>query len=188
MEKRDRAAKLRCGGCDREYEGTTPAFCYSCGAPLGGPAGRPRKHRAAFAVVAVILVLLLVTGGVTAGLYLARGRSEKPTLPGTAGQLKSSIKTCERYLNAKGKALARGRTAGASIYSVTARLDATENLVSGDETVLFTNRTGDNLSEVVFRVYANYGPVRGQGPAAKLSVLRPPALRCPVSIPVAATW
>ncbi len=172
MEKRDRAAKLRCGGCDREYEGTTPAFCYSCGALLGGPAGRPRKHRAAFAVVAVILVLLLVTGGVTAGLYLARGRIEKPTLPGTAGQLKSSINTCERYLNAKGKALARGRTAGASIYSVTARLDATENLVSGDETVLFTNRTGDNLSEVVFRVYANYGPVRGQGPAAVINNAR----------------
>jgi Peptidase family M1 domain len=172
MKERDRATGSRCPGCGREYEGKPPAYCYGCGAALGEGGGRPRKRRAALAAVAVILVLLLVAGGVAAGLYLTRDTGEKTTLPQTASQLKASIGTCEQYLNESGKALARGRTAGASVYSVKARLDTAGNQVSGDETVLFTNRTGGNLGEVVFRVYANYGPVRGQGPSAVISNAR----------------
>ncbi|MBU4178982.1 MAG: M1 family metallopeptidase, partial [Actinobacteria bacterium] len=38
-----------------------------------------------------------------------------------------------------------------------------DSSLSGEETVLFTNRTGDSLEEMVFRVYANSPTVRGEG-------------------------
>lgn len=76
----------------------------------------------------------------------------------TANSLSGFLKIRERaesYLNNSGKELARGRTKGASIYSVDATLDTGEKCISGNEKVLYTNRTSDTLTEVVFRVYAD---------------------------------
>jgi len=60
-----------------------------------------------------------------------------------------------KYLNASGRQMARGKTDGASVYSITASVDTKLKTVSGREEVQYTNRSGTALSEVVFRVYAS---------------------------------
>ncbi len=82
------------------------------------------------------------------------------------------MSVCEEYLTAEGRKLAGGRVKAASIYSVKARLDTSENSVSGKEAVLFTNRTPDTLKKIVFRVYANSPGVRPKGVEATVTGAR----------------
>ncbi len=177
---KEQPTKRLCPGCGREYEGQLPAFCYSCGTRLGSteppPSASPGKsrtrRRGVVALAAVLLLLILVAGGITAAILLIRKNSGEVKLPATAAELKSSLKTCEGFLNEKGKTLAAGRTKGAAVYSVKARLNTTDYSVSGEETVLFTNKTNDNLDKVVFRVYSNDETVRGEGSGATVSNAR----------------
>jgi len=55
--------------------------------------------------------------------------------------LEGARKRAESYLNDSGRGLARGKTDGATVYSVSASLETAGKSVNGDERVLFTNRT-----------------------------------------------
>ncbi len=173
MQQDSKSSNLKCPGCGREYGGTPPAFCYACGTSLKGtPAGpgAPRdRRRVWFAAVAVVFVALLVAGGVTAGIVLTRKSNKPSKLPTTAAEMTASVKNCEGYLNPDGKTLAAGRARGATIYSVKARLDTVGNTLSGEETFLFTNRTSDNLQDIVLRVYANDVTSETSGSAVTIS-------------------
>ena len=191
MTGSERPRVSACPACGREYGGEPPAYCVACGSALrnppaargtapadGVPAPAPpaprRRRRTAVAVTAVILAALLVLGGGAFALFhfLGGGEEGPRALPVTAAGLRESIGECEKYLNQKGAALAKGRSDGATIYSVKARLDTEEGAVTGEQTLLFTNRTPDTLGEVVFRVYANGAEVRGELPEATVSAAR----------------
>lgn len=223
MTRNGQPARVRCPGCGRNYEGTPPAYCHTCGTPIGAlypgadqareealaqtttepavlaaavvappPAAvapvagskRPRRSRkAVFAVIAVILVALLLLGGGTYALiYHLRDGSKPARLPSTAEELRQSVRVCEEYLTDEGRELAGRRVKGAPIYSVTARLDASANSVSGEETVLFTNRTPDTLKEIVFRVYANSLGVRPKGSEAAVTGTRVDGSQAPTAL------
>ncbi|MHB8894391.1 MAG: M1 family metallopeptidase [Candidatus Geothermincolia bacterium] len=89
--------------------------------------------------------------------------------PGTFTEFSAIKRRAESCLNDSGKALARGKTDGASIYWVSASLDTAGKSLEGEERVLFTNRTQDNLSEVVFRVYASDA---GSGESRKPTIIK----------------
>jgi hypothetical protein len=114
------------------------------------------------AIVASIVVLLMLAGGITA-VVVVLDQPAEVDLPQTVSELKSSVNEAEKYLNENSRSLSGGRAENAPIYSVSAVLDTKDNNVSGEETVLFTNRTGDTLEEILFRVYANSPDVRGKG-------------------------
>ena len=131
-------------------------------ADVQAQAGRSKqKKRLLIGLGVAVLVAALVAGGIIAGVILLH-RPGPAKLPRTASELSSSIRTAERYLTSEGKELARGKTEGATVYSVNARLDTANDAVTGDEVVLFTNRTGDDLGEIVFRVYPNGSDIRGE--------------------------
>ena len=153
-----------CPRCGRSYD-EAPKFCLGCGAMMevatrGPRAGFPRKPL--FAIIAAVAVIVLLAGGITAGVVFL-DRQPEVKLPRTAAELESSVAGARKFLNEQGESLGMGRVEDASIYSVSAVLDTGGNSVSGEETVLFTNRTGNELGEVVFRVYANSPSVLGTG-------------------------
>ncbi|HEY5525985.1 MAG TPA: M1 family metallopeptidase [Candidatus Anoxymicrobiaceae bacterium] len=111
--------------------------------PVGRSLRIPRRTIATLLVASVLSAILGGCGGSPAGLS-----------SGDAGMQAARVRAGS-YLTAQGRQLARGRTAGATVYSVSASLDTADNSITGRERVLFTNRTGDLLSQVVFRVYAN---------------------------------
>ncbi|MBU4489689.1 MAG: M1 family metallopeptidase, partial [Actinobacteria bacterium] len=154
-----------CPRCGRAYD-KAPKFCLGCGAKMSTPpAARPRPgfpRGPLVAIIASVVVLLMLAGGITA-LVIVLNRPAEVDLPLTVSELKSSIGEAQKYLNEKGRSLSKGRVEDAPIYSVSARLDTGDSSLSGEETVLFTNRTGDSLEEMVFRVYANSPTVRGEG-------------------------
>lgn len=114
------------------------------------------------AMIASAVMVALLAGGITLALVL-KNRIPDVGMPATEAELRSSVPGALDYLNAGGRKLAEGRTDGLTIYSVEATLDSKKHAVSGEEVLLYTNRTGQDLSEVVFRVYANSPSVRGRG-------------------------
>lgn len=100
-----------------------------------------------FGVLAVLLAVLLVA------VSLCVGCGSSPTVP-SASEMAGVKASASRYLTSAGKELATGRADGATLYSVQASLDPSSAVVSGTESVLYTNRSSDALSEVVFRVFA----------------------------------
>lgn len=110
----------------------------------------------ALTAIALLCVPLLGCGG---------GQAGRTSSPSAFDSIKQRG---ESYLNNSGHELARGKTDGASIYSVSAALDTTGKSVNGQEHVQYTNRSTDNLSEVVFRVYASEA---GTGEAPKPTVI-----------------
>jgi hypothetical protein len=104
----------------------------------------PRAARvlAAFTALALVAVPLYGCGA---------GNTERQ---GSNTGFDNIKKSAGSYLNASGKELARGKTEGASVYSVNVSLDTAGNQINGNEKVLYTNRTPGVLSDVVFRVYA----------------------------------
>jgi len=136
------------------------------------PAARPKPGFPRGPLIAIIasMVVLLMLAGVTTAVLVVFNRPPEVDLPQTVSELKSSVNEAEKYLNSKGQALSSGKVENAPIYSVSAVLDTGDNSVSGEETVLFTNRTGDDLKEVMFRVYANSPDVRDVRGKGKVTV------------------
>ncbi len=151
------------------------------GAPRG-PSVRPRWRRYWPAAVALLLVALLVGGGVAAALLLSGGQRGTVELPDTAAELSSSVATCEKFLNEDGRNLLGGRAGGASVYSVKARLDPVANTMSGEETVLFTNRTEAALGSLVFRVYANSAGLQPPGKPVVVREVKADGREAPASL------
>lgn len=145
------------------------------------PSEQGRKKRALprgvlVAIIVSTVVVALLAGGIAVALVL-ENRVPDVRMPATESELRSSVAGALEYLNPDGKKLAGGRTDGLTVYSVDVTLDDERHTVSGDETVLYTNRTGQAHSEVVFRVYANSPSVRGSG--GKASIDRASADRRP---------
>ncbi len=109
-------------------------------------------------LVAVALICVPVLGCGTGQARLQSGHSVFDAIKQRA----------ESYLNDSGKELARGRTDGALVYSVSASVDPAGMNISGEEQVLYTNRTPDNLSQVVFRAFASDA---GTGKSLKPAVI-----------------
>ena len=157
--------QVKCPRCGRTYD-RAPKFCLGCGAGMGKPpAARPKPgfpRGPLIAIIASVVVLLMLAGVITVVLVVFN-RPPEVDLPQTVSELKSSTGEAQKYLNDNGRSLSSGRAEDAPIYSVSAVLDTGNNSVSGEETVLFTNRTDSNLEKIIFRVYANIPSVRGEG-------------------------
>ncbi|MBU1669541.1 MAG: M1 family metallopeptidase [Actinobacteria bacterium] len=109
-----------------------------------------------YRLVAEALLVSVLFSAASGVCLLAAGCGQpQASLPTTASQMKAARAEAEEYLTTDGERLARGKTYGATIYSVYAELDAKAKSVQAEERVLYTNRTKAVLSEVVFRVYAN---------------------------------
>lgn len=115
--------------------------------------------KALLALVTCCVLLVLMAGGIIAGIII-RGRTPDVLLPQTESELRQSREEAMKCLTADGRELAEGKTEDLSIYSINARLDTEECSVAGEEAVLFTNTTGEEVSDVVFRVYPNDPSVR----------------------------
>lgn len=114
------------------------------------------------AIIASTVAFALIAGGIALALVIGN-RAPDMRMPATAAELRASSADALDYLNADGKKLASERTDGLTIYSAGVSLDDERNAVSGEQSVLYTNGTGEELSEVVLRVYANSPAVRGGG-------------------------
>jgi hypothetical protein len=110
-------------------------------------------------LTASVVLLVVLAAGLLAGLGGCGG-----TAPVTAPGYARMTQSAGAYLNDSGRELSKGKTTGASVYKVSARLDTSAKTVSGSEQVLYTNRSTDTLSEVVFRVYANDEVSKGTAP------------------------
>ncbi|HEY5494486.1 MAG TPA: M1 family aminopeptidase [Candidatus Anoxymicrobiaceae bacterium] len=125
--------------------------------------------RRARIVISAALVLLLVAG-VSAGAVVAISSIKHPSpAPTTAEAMRASVSQAQGYLNSSGRQLAAGKDKSAPIYSATVKLDTVAKTVSGTERLLYTNRTGVPLTELVFRVYANSPTVSPNGNAATIT-------------------
>jgi hypothetical protein len=111
------------------------------------------RHRRAYGVLSIFLI---------AAFVLAAGCG-RTTQSGNTGFASARL-AAATWLNPSGKELARGKSDGASVYVVDARLDAPAKTVAGDEQVLYTNRSTDTMSEIIFRVYANDEAANGSPP------------------------
>jgi len=108
-------------------------------------------------LAATIIAVMLAT------VLPLSGCGTKTAFPVTAAELDTARLKVNGYLTEKGRGLAAGRTRGATVYSMQLRLDTAGKTLSGNERVLYTNRSSDPLTEVVFRVYANDVAARGGG-------------------------
>jgi hypothetical protein len=125
-------------------------------------------HRYGLAIAISLLVVALVATGVLALVIIFPGH-KSPSIPRSARELRASVRLARTYLNQEGRSLSSGKNRDATIYSVDLKLTAKQDLVSGYEYVLYTNRSEDTLSEVVFRVYPNAAEVRGSGEQVKVT-------------------
>jgi len=98
----------------------------------------------------VLLVIILFTVVAVTGCY-----ERQVDVPKTLSGLEESRVLAEGYLNHKRRDLVGDKTEGATIYSVRLDLDPVKHTLKGDEVLYYTNRTGEDLEEIVFRVYAN---------------------------------
>lgn len=114
---------------------------------------------------------LLIVLCLLAGLILPLGCAAEK-LPATASELLRASGLADEYLTRQGKRLEDGRTIGATMYSVDARLDTRRNSVSGSELFVYTNRSGVPLTEVVLRVYANDPGIAVAGSPVSISDAR----------------
>jgi hypothetical protein len=114
---------------------------------------------ALIAIIASVAAVVLLAAGIAVAVLATGGPSVK--LPTTEAALRASVDDAQAYLTPRGRILARGKTEGLTVYSVRGRLDQGRSVVTGDENLLFTNGTGSDLSELVFRVYSNSASVRG---------------------------
>ena len=127
--------------------------------------------RRARVVISVALVLLLVAG-VSVGAVVAISSIKSPSpAPTTAATMHSSVSEAQDYLNSSGRKLLGEKDKGAPIYSATVKLDTAAKTVTGTERLLYTNRTGVPLTELVFRVYANSPSVNPGGDAVIITSL-----------------
>lgn len=133
---------------------------------------RLAQSRLARGIVAACLVVLLLAGGAIGLILGLKSIKHSVPLPATAAAMRASVAQDEEYLNERGKVLASGRTRGAPVYSVSAKLDTIENSVSGTERLLYANNTGVVLNELVFRLYANSPVVRANGAEAAVSAVQ----------------
>lgn len=172
--RNSKGAYRHCARCGSFVLGSS-RFCTRCGARLeqsGVEVGRKDKSRVpVVAIIASVVVILLLAGAVTAGIVLFR-RQPSVEMPRTEAELESSVARARGYLNDDGKELAEGRAKDATIYSVSMELDDRNHYLSGEEYVLFTNTTPDDLGEVVFRMYSNSPAIRGQGPVSTVTEAR----------------
>lgn len=110
--------------------------------------GNPALRLSASILAALILAVLICAPLTGCG-------SEKGVGTGGISEFLKIKAEAEDCLSDSGKELSEGKVEGASIYRVNSYLDTDRKYISGDEQVLYTNRTPDKLSEVVFRVYAD---------------------------------
>lgn len=132
-------------------------------------AKKPGSRKVLKALIASLVIVLILAGGVIGAVIVFKPGRKAVPLPATAQELRASVAGAEEYLTEDGKILATGRGEGAPIYSVSAKLDVKEQSVSGDELLLYENKTGVALSEVVLRVYANSPVVTAGGTGATIS-------------------
>jgi hypothetical protein len=118
-------------------------------------ARRGSASRAARGILAACLAVILIAGGAVGLVVGLRSIKHPAPLPLTAAAMRASVALDEEYLTERGKTLASGRTKNAAIYSVSAKLDTTADIVSGTERLLYTNNTGVPQNELVLRMYAN---------------------------------
>lgn len=115
-----------------------------------------RRALSLFLALAIVLAM--------AGVVIpVAGCGTTTSFPVTAAQLDAARRKANGYLTDEGIELTAGRTSGATVYSLRVRLDTAGKVLSGDERVLYTNRSADPLTEVVFRVYAGDVAARGGG-------------------------
>jgi hypothetical protein len=176
---------VRCATCGREYTGSVPRFCLTCGTsladeirgvasgvradaapPATGPPAKKRGHT--LIIVAAVVVTLLVAGGVAAAVIGLGGGEKAQPLPTTVAEMKASVQSDQDYLNSHWKTLAPGRVKGAPVYSVSTKLDTANFTLSGTERVLYTNTTTSSMNEVVIRIYAKSAVVNPGGAGASV--------------------
>ncbi|MFH1150878.1 MAG: hypothetical protein V1748_10445, partial [Actinomycetota bacterium] len=145
-----------------------PATVSQPSPPTGAGGGGRRGHRYGLWIAISLLVVALLAAGALALVLVFPGH-KSPAIPRTARELRASVRLARTYLNQEGGALASGKNADATIYSADLKLVAKQNLLSGYEYVLYTNRSEENMGEVVFRVYSNSAEVRGEGEEVKVS-------------------
>ncbi len=92
-----------------------------------------------------------------------------PTVPQSVRELEAARERAELFLTPEGKRMARGKSAGATLYSIDSRLDTSSKTVNLEERVLYTNRSPDTLSEIVFRVTPNDPATNTTGRPAAVS-------------------
>lgn len=145
-----------CTSCGKELTGADK-FCPGCGAPTGekkavkAPGEKRRWPVIAISIGAVLVILAVVA----IILVLTLGGAPAVKLPHSEAELRQSVSTAEKYLNSEGRKLLGDRAKSAPILSVDATLDVKQHDIEGEQIVLFTNRTKDQLDKIVFRVFAN---------------------------------
>lgn len=159
-----------CTNCGKELTGADK-FCPGCGAPGGvkaatkPPGGKKRWPIIAVSIGAVVVILAIVA----VILVLTLGGAPAVKLPHSEAELRQSVSTTENYLNSNGKKMLGDRAKDAPIFSVDANLDVKEHDIEGEQMVLFTNRTKDQLDKIVFRVYANSPSITGKKKGVEVS-------------------
>jgi len=141
--------------------------------------GRERRERLSRArqqrlprAVSILLFVLLLIAATSILLTVFAGCGNTVAFPRSAAELESAGRNANIYLIDEGARLAAGRTAGDTVYSIQTSLNTSTKTLTGDERVLYTNRSKDPLSEIVFRVYANDPTVRGGGKPVTISGLK----------------
>lgn len=132
------------------------------------PVRKPRRDMTKVLIILAVIVVLAAgaVAGVVVAMRLTRHAAPMPT---TAAEMRDAVTGAQDYLNGSWKNLASGRVKGATIYSVTTKLDTDTNTVGGTARILYTNNTGVSLSEIILRVYANSKVVNPSGAGASVS-------------------